>query len=130
VKPHLVVTAAVTVEGSRVLIARRPQGGRHPGRWEFPGGKAEAGEGLRDCLRREMREELALEVEVGEHLVAVEHDYGDISLSLHAFLCRSLSGDPRAGEWSWVGLSQLNKFDLLPPDRRIAAVLKSRRQTQ
>ena len=129
-KPHLQVTAAVIGHDGRVMIARRPPGSMHAGVWEFPGGKREAGESLRECLFREIREELDLEVEVGRPIISVDHDYGEFSLTLHAFLCRLSSGQnipEESDDLAWVRPEDLSGRDLLPPDRRIAAALLNSR---
>ena len=128
-KPHLQVTAAVIVYRNRVLIARRGPRERHPGRWEFPGGKQEPGETLTDCLIREIREELALDVEATDFITAVDHEYEAFSLTLHAYRCRLApgAGDPADGrDRALVSPDRLDRYDLLPPDRAIArAILES-----
>ena len=62
------VTAAVIEKDGRILIAKRRIGDRHGGRWEFPGGKIDSGETPEECLKRELREELGIEAEIGELL--------------------------------------------------------------
>ncbi|MEW5725043.1 MAG: (deoxy)nucleoside triphosphate pyrophosphohydrolase [Thermodesulfobacteriota bacterium] len=124
---HLQVTAAVIRKGEKVLLARRGPGGRHAGCWEFPGGKQEPGETLEETLAREVREELGLDVCVGRLFTRVDHDYGDFSLTLHAFLCPPPPGtDPVRGreDLCWAGPEDFETFDLLPPDRVIARRLK------
>ncbi|MFH1092161.1 MAG: (deoxy)nucleoside triphosphate pyrophosphohydrolase [Pseudomonadota bacterium] len=127
-KPHLSVTAALIVCGEKVLITRR-QGSRHAGWWEFPGGKQEPDESLEECLRREIKEELGLDIEPISYYLGVDHDYGDFSLTLHSFYCLPASGSnhPAPGNNSlWVKFSDLAKYTLLPPDEEIARVLRSR----
>ena len=122
-KPHLQVTAAVILRDGLVLLARRQPGSRHGGRWEFPGGKLEPGETLEECLVREIREELALSVTVERKLISVEHDYGDFSLTLHAFVCQPAEMPDEDPDRAWVRLDRIAEFDLLPPDRKIASAL-------
>ena len=125
-KPHLQVTAALIFQADQVLITRRAAGSRHEGRWEFPGGKQEPGEGLEACLTREIKEELDLDIEVGTHFLSLDHDYGDFSLTLHAFICKSCGTiDPAAVACcrAWVRPADLELYDLLPPDRAIAGLL-------
>jgi A/G-specific adenine glycosylase len=103
--PHYNVAAAVIREGKQILIAQRPPGGMLGGLWEFPGGKQEAGETLPECLRREIQEELGIEIEVGELLVTVKHSYTHFKITLHAFECRRLEGEPQTlgvADWRWV----------------------------
>lgn len=109
-------------------MARRPLGARHAGAWEFPGGKQEPGETLEECIRREIREELDIDIILEHLLIAVDHDYGAFSLTLHAFLCRPADGlrDPKGQDaLAWSRPEELDRFDLLPPDRRIVAALRN-----
>jgi len=122
-----VAAGIVRGPGGRILIAERfrpcPQGGR----WEFPGGTREEGETLEGCLRRELREELAIEVRVDEPLVVIERPYADCDLDLHAFLCTWVSGEPEAIEcaaWRWVDLEELHEGNFTGADRRILAALE------
>jgi mutator protein MutT len=90
---HLIVCAAVIERDGRVLVTRRPDGVHLGGLWEFPGGKCEPGEAFDACLRREMREELGVTVDVGPEMFAVAHDYDDRRVELHFFRCVA-HGDP------------------------------------
>jgi A/G-specific adenine glycosylase len=96
--PHYDVTAAVirTLRGRRILIAQRPLGGMLGGLWEFPGGKRERGESLQECLRREIKEELGIEIKVGRPVTRVEHAYTHFRITLHAFECRLVRGDRKS----------------------------------
>ena len=121
------VTAAVIVENGRVLIAQRPPGGRHPGDWEFPGGKVEPGESPEECLARELAEELGVAVAVGERLAEVRHVYPDLSIHLMAFACEITAGEPRdicCSAHAWASPAELKEYDLLPPDQEIAHTLR------
>lgn len=104
-RPHYEVTAGVLWEDGEVLIARRPEDRMLGGLWEFPGGKQEDGESLREALRREFQEELGVEIEVGDKITKVPHEYSHLSINLHAFWCRRVAGDPESREgqpWKWV----------------------------
>ncbi len=121
--PHLTVTAAVLRRDSQVLIAQRPPQGLLGGMWEFPGGKLEPGESLPEGLRREIREELAAEIEVGEELGVFEHAYTHFRVTLHAFFCRLSAGEPAALEASqirWVTVPELAAFPMGKIDRQIS----------
>lgn len=121
--PHLTVTAAVLRRDSQVLIAQRPPQGLLGGMWEFPGGKLEPGESLPEGLRREIREELAAEIEVGEELGVFEHAYTHFRVTLHAFFCRLSAGEPTALEASqirWVTVDELAAFPMGKIDRQIS----------
>jgi 8-oxo-dGTP diphosphatase len=104
------VVAAALIENGLVLAAKRGEGMRMAGLWEFPGGKVEPGEGDRDALRRELREELAIEVRVQEQLGSVVHRYSDFEIELIAYHCTDRQGAPVAREHAelrWLGASEL-----------------------
>lgn len=122
----LVVTAAVIRNGDSVLITRRPEGKPHAGMWEFPGGKLDGNESPRDCLRREILEELDLEVAVGDILEAAYYRYDWGPVLILAFECRPLAGQIRnlqVAEHRWVALEELSSFALLPADYPIVETL-------
>lgn len=127
VTPHYDVTAAVIRRNGRVLIAQRPPDGMLGGLWEFPGGKREPGETLEECLRREIREELRLRIEVGNPLTQVRHAYTHFRITLHAFECRVASGRAQAigvADFKWVRLSEIDRFAFAATDRKIIAKIK------
>jgi A/G-specific adenine glycosylase len=126
--PHYTVTAAVIAQDGRVLIARRPHKGLLGGLWEFPGGKQEEGESLEDCLGREIREELALDVSVGSELGVFQHAYTHFKVTLHAFHCRILDGEPVALEASdirWARVEELGDYPMGKIDRMISRRLQA-----
>ncbi|MBU2261259.1 MAG: A/G-specific adenine glycosylase [Proteobacteria bacterium] len=128
--PHYQVTAGVIRRGDRLLITRRPPKGLLGGLWEFPGGKQEPGEKLEDCLKREIREELGINVEVGVHLTSVEHAYTHFRITLHAFECRYRGDRIRligADAYRWILPRELDRFALPAADHKIIALLKSRK---
>lgn len=121
-RDYILVTAGIIVdpEDGRVLIAQRPAGGRHPGSWEFPGGKVEPGETLQECLARELAEEVGIEARVGVEMARVRYSYPDLAIELIAFSAEIVSGtlsDLHCRNHRWVTRSELPGYDLLPPDR-------------
>lgn len=84
------VVAAVIFDGRRVFATQRGYGAWKD-YWEFPGGKMEPGEGREEALRREIREELDAEIEVGRLIATVEYDYSDFHLTMHCFRCTLVS---------------------------------------
>ena len=126
--PHYDVTAAVIRrEDGALLIAQRPPNGMLGGLWEFPGGKREAGESLPDCLRREIEEELALEIEVGVQIGTVKHAYSHFRITLYAFACRYLGGEPQTigcAAWTWTSLAELDRYAFPVTDQKIIAMLR------
>ena len=129
--PHYDVAAGmVWDDAGRVLIAQRPPDGLLGGLWEFPGGKLEAGETLPACLRRELREELGIEVEVGELFTVVRHAFTHFRITLHAFTCRLAGGEPRpiqAQAVAWAAVDELDRYAFGKADRDVIAELKRRR---
>jgi 8-oxo-dGTP diphosphatase len=86
-RPLIEVGCALIVRNNLVLAVRRSSPGPMRGRWEFPGGKLEAGETAEACIRREIREELGIEVEVRRALPRVRYSYPEIDILLHPFVC-------------------------------------------
>ena len=111
------VAVAVIERDGRYLITQRMPQDSFGGSWEFPGGKAEPGESLQECLIREIREELGLVIDVGPQLTTVEHQYPHRSIRLHCYRCRILQGEPQTIEcaaWRWVGPQELTQFPFPP----------------
>lgn len=116
------VTCALLEREGRLLVAQRPAGKKLALKWEFPGGKIEPGEDAAAALARELREELAIEVDVGHELPAVTHDYGDALIRLRGFLCRLRSGEPHPHEHiaiRWCAPYEVAALDLAEADRPV-----------
>ncbi len=127
IQPHYDVTAGVIRKCEKVLISRRPAGSHLEGYWEFPGGKQEAGEDLKQCLEREISEELGITVTVDDLFLKVEHTYTTKRITLHVFTCTLISGTPEAlgcSAFQWVHVEDLFRFTFPPPDVKIIALLK------
>jgi A/G-specific adenine glycosylase len=129
--PHYDVAAGIIWNDiGEVLIAQRPLDGLLGGLWEFPGGKLEAGETLPECLKRELREELAIEVEVGELFTVVQHAFTHFKITLHAFTCKYESGEPQAigvRDWAWVRPDELSRYSFGKADRQVIVALDERK---
>jgi A/G-specific adenine glycosylase len=125
--PHHTVTAAVITQGDQVMIVQRPQDGLLGGLWEFPGGKLEPGEDLPACLRREICEELGVEIHVGKPFGTYKHAYTHFRVTLHAYLCTLNGVQIQLKEHSdlrWVPPEDLDEFPMGKIDRQIASKLQ------
>ena len=109
-----VVCAVIGDEAGRFLACLRPEGKHLAGKWEFPGGKVDPGESAEDALRREMREELGIEVTVGAALEPVCWTYDRGPIRLLPFLCTILAGEPQAIEHARLLWCAVEDFDSLP----------------
>lgn len=124
--PNLEAAAAVIQEEGAVLIGRRPEGKLLGGLWEFPGGKQEPDEKLEDCLKREIMEELGVEIEVGARIGTFEHAYSHFEVCVHAFTCTRLAGEPQPFDHSditWAPIDDLRDYPMGKVDRMIADLL-------
>jgi len=116
------VAAGILWNGSEVLIARREERDHQGGRWEFPGGKRREGESIEECLRREMLEEIGIEVVVGTLWRALTHVYPDRAVSLYFHMCEAPRGTPRAiecAEVRWVHPRALANFSFVEGDIKV-----------
>ena len=123
-----VVAAAVVERDDTFLLTRRLKGTHLAGRWEFPGGKCEPGETLEECLRREMLEEVGVNVHVGAEILVTRYAYPGRVVELHFFHC-DLQGaaHPREGqEMRWVPRADLSTLDLPEADAELITLLEKR----
>jgi 8-oxo-dGTP diphosphatase len=90
-KKHYTVSAAIIVENKKILCVQRNKGKYDyiSYKYEFPGGKLEVGENEEDALKREISEELNLEIDVAENFLVVTHEYLDFNLTMHSYLCKA-----------------------------------------
>ena len=125
-KPTIRVVAAVIRDGDRIYATQRGYGEYKDG-WEFPGGKIEPGETPEEALVREIREELAVTIEVGEKISTIEYDYPKFHLSMDCFWCRIVDGEIHLQEHEaarWLTKEDLAAVDWLPADRRLIAEMR------
>ncbi|BDU73741.1 (deoxy)nucleoside triphosphate pyrophosphohydrolase [Mesoterricola silvestris] len=119
------MVAAVAERDGRFLLCRRPAHKRHGGLWEFPGGKLEPGESPQDAARRELAEELGVEVlACGEALYAIEDPGSPFVIEFHRV---AFAGEPVCLEHAalaWVDVLEMLRLELAPGDRRFAEVLR------
>lgn len=126
-----VVAGALFDEQGRVLIAQRPPGKHMAGGWEFPGGKLEADEQPLAGLKRELQEELGIEVLDATPLIAYEHGYTDRRVLLDLWVVSQFTGQPRSVEGQplqWVAIDELETVGLLEADRPMIPALRAARR--
>ena len=121
-RPHFHVTAGLLWQNGMVMITKRPEGSHLAGFWEFPGGKQEVGETLEECLEREIKEELGVEVRAEKLLLTVAHEYENRIISLYLFQCTHLGGELKPLGWEdmrWVYPEDLPQYRFPSPDEKI-----------
>jgi A/G-specific adenine glycosylase len=128
--PHKIVGAAVILNAkNQILIAQRhADKGMLAGLWEFPGGKIAEGETMPQCIARELKEEMGLDIEVGPHLVTVPHAYSHFTIDLHAHVARIRAGRPRHLECAghaWVTPDQFDVYPFSKADHGIIRAIRS-----
>ncbi|MEM8504022.1 MAG: A/G-specific adenine glycosylase [Cyanobacteria bacterium P01_D01_bin.1] len=126
--PHKQIGVAVITDSQgKILIDRRKQEGLLGGLWEFPGGKIEPGESEEDCVKREIKEELDIEIEVGTKLITIEHTYTHFKVTLNVFNCAHIGGEPKpieCDEIQWVTLDQIDKYPFPKANGQIIDALR------
>jgi mutator protein MutT len=126
------VAAGLILREGRYLITKRPRGSFMEGYWEFPGGKREQGETIEECLRRELAEELGVEVEVGGTFLDSCYRYPTREIRLTTLSSAIVSGEPEpigCEEVRWVLPNELAKYPLCPPDIEVAdKILMNRKE--
>lgn len=117
----LEVVAAIIKENEKYFATQRGYG-EFKGWWEFPGGKIENGESKEEALKREIREELATEIEIDRFITTVQFDYPEFHLIMHCFICHITAGQPQlleAKAAKWLNKNNLASVEWLPADRAI-----------
>jgi len=122
--PHVDVAVGILQrDDGRYLIQRRPENAMLGGLWEFPGGKCEPGEPPEAACRRELREELGIEVEVGPRVAEIPHAYSHFRITMHAFRCTIVGADPEPG--TWVTREELSGYAFPRANRKLIEALAS-----
>jgi 8-oxo-dGTP diphosphatase len=116
------VSCAIIRQGDFTLAVQRNVGMSLPLKWEFPGGKIEKNETPEECLRRELKEELELCIQIGEALKPITHAYATFTVILHPFICVIKSGKIVLREhaaFAWLTTSELPALDWADADRPV-----------
>lgn len=129
IKTILVVAVALINKDGKILLARRPEGKKMAGLWEFPGGKMEANEMPEAALARELREELGIETDPKNFapFVFASHSYERFHLLMPIFLCRRWQGEPQGREGqklAWVAPEDLAEYPMPAADRPLIPMLR------
>lgn len=117
------VVAAIIKDGERVLIARKKIGKPLAGYWEFPGGKIEIGESPENALKRELKEEMEIEIKVGTYVGESIYDYGNTQVALKGYICNLENGEIRLKDhdrYRWIKIEDINNYTLAPADIPLA----------
>lgn len=121
------VAAALVFRDGKLLITQRYPDAHLGGLWEFPGGKREPNETFEECLARELREELGVEVAVGELLENLTHAYPEKTVQLRFYLCRLTQREPQAlgcPAFKWVSAAELTQHQFPAADTRLLEKLQ------
>jgi 8-oxo-dGTP diphosphatase len=121
--------AVINDRTGKILIDRRKNEGEMGGLWEFPGGKIEAGETIKECIKREVKEELNIEVSVGDRLTTITHKYQTFKVTLYVHDCQYVSGKPQpleCEEIHWVEPIQMNQYQFPQANLQIINLLQQR----
>jgi len=116
---HIHVACAIIELGGKVLCTQRNESMSLPLKWEFPGGKINDGESPEKCLKRELIEELGVEIAVGQSLTTTTHHYPSFSVTLYPFICEIISGEITPHEHSamvWLPVEELQTLDWAEAD--------------
>jgi len=116
---HFEVVASVFIKDNRVFCAQRKDAGETAKKWEFPGGKIEAGETHQQALVREISEELATKISVGTFVTTVDHQYNTFAITMHAYQCSILEGNLALSEHldsKWLSRDELDCVEWAPAD--------------
>jgi 8-oxo-dGTP diphosphatase len=127
--PSIEVAAGLVFRAGKLLITQRPQSSHLGGLWEFPGGKREANETFEDCLRRELAEELGIEIDIRELVETVTHHYPEKSVTLNFYRCAWKMHEPRplgCPAFHWVTPEELSDYKFPEADVKLVALLGRR----
>lgn len=118
-KRELYVVAGAIIKDNKVFAAQRGNHGETAFKWEFPGGKIEAGETPEEALRRELKEELKIDVEVFEKITSIIDEYESVILHIDTYRCKLISGEPTLTEHlakTWASKDELDKLTFSKAD--------------
>jgi 8-oxo-dGTP diphosphatase len=121
------VVAAIIYKNGAYFATQRGYG-EFEGMWEFPGGKIELGETVESALKREIQEELGIDITVDKFLCTTDYDYPSFHLTMHCYLCKIISGEIELREHKsarWLTVEALDSVEWLPADKEVVEKLKT-----
>ncbi len=126
--PHYQIAVGIIWDEGYIFIDRREENGMLGGLWEFPGGKIEEGETAQEAVRREIKEELNLDIEVGDFYMEVRHAYSHFKITMHVYHCLYKGGEPRltaAMDWRWVKPDELRFYPFAAATKKVIRRLEA-----
>lgn len=120
------VVAAIIIEDDKICTTRRGTG-EFKNMWEFPSGKMELGETRGEALKRKIKEELELDIDISSYLTTIDYNYSNFNLKMHCFICTICDGNLRLNAYNdtrWVTLEELDKLNWMPADILVIEKLK------
>jgi ADP-ribose pyrophosphatase len=120
------VVSAIISKEDKILTTRRSLGD-YKDMWEFPGGKMELGETRGEALKREIKEELEVDINISSYLTTIDYDYSDFHLKMHCFLCHIYDGQLSLNvhnDAKWLSLEELDKLEWVPADTLVIEKLR------
>ncbi len=130
ISEHRIVVAIITNSNGKILIQKRPENGLLGGLWEFPGGKVEKGESLENALKRECREELGVEVTIGQEIATIRHAYTHFKIHLTAFHCDIVSGALNSPlPTRWATMADINTLPFPKANHKLFPALSGGKAT-
>jgi mutator protein MutT len=130
-RPGIEVAAGLVFREGKLLITQRPAGAHLGGLWEFPGGKREPEESFEECLRRELNEELCIEVDIHELVASISHDYPEKAVTLKFYRCTWKANEPQAlgcPDLRWVSAEELRRYEFPEADVKLIELLTTREE--
>ena len=118
----LKVTCAIIFYNEKILVVQNSSDSDHPFQWEFPGGKIKIEETSENCIKREIIEELEIEIEICQEMYSVEFDYGFKQIVLIPFLCSIKNGEIKLNEhnaFKWININELDEIDFSDADKKL-----------
>jgi 8-oxo-dGTP diphosphatase len=122
------VAAALIFHGDKLLITQRSANAHLGGLWELPGGKREENETFEQCIVREIREELGIEISAGELFEEITHAYPDKTVRLKFFLCQLVRGEPQTlgcAAFNWITKPELADYEFPAADAQLLDKLRA-----